>query len=84
MTRPATVTRTPSFISPRRSAGVTPAAVRASAGAAEHLRVAQVTNLVRAMEWLKAEGLWMVGLEAAPGIKDRARVVAFLQEAKRQ
>jgi 23S rRNA (guanosine2251-2'-O)-methyltransferase len=51
----------------RRAAGVTPAAVRASAGAAEQVRVAQVTNLVRAMEWLKAEGLWMVGLEAAPG-----------------
>ena len=51
----------------RRAAGVTPAAVRASAGAAEQVRVAQVTNLVRAMEQLKAEGVWMAGLEAAPG-----------------
>ena len=51
----------------RRAAGVTPAAVRASAGAAEHVRVAQVTNLVRAMEWLKAEGVWLAGLEALPG-----------------
>jgi len=51
----------------RRAAGVTPAAVRASAGAAEQVRVAQVTNLVRAMERLKAEGVWMAGLEAAPG-----------------
>jgi 23S rRNA (guanosine2251-2'-O)-methyltransferase len=50
----------------RRAAGVTPAAVRASAGAAEQIRVAQVTNLVRAMEQLKAEGVWMAGLEAAP------------------
>ena len=50
----------------RRAAGVTPAAVRASAGAAEHVRVAQVTNLVRAMEHLKAEGLWFAGLEAGP------------------
>jgi 23S rRNA (guanosine2251-2'-O)-methyltransferase len=48
----------------RRAAGVTPAAVRASAGAAEHVRVAQVTNLVQAMERLKAEGLWFAGLEA--------------------
>jgi 23S rRNA (guanosine2251-2'-O)-methyltransferase len=50
----------------RRAAGVTPAAVRASAGAAEHMRVAQVTNLVRAMETLKTEGVWLAGLEALP------------------
>jgi 23S rRNA (guanosine2251-2'-O)-methyltransferase len=50
----------------RRAAGVTPAAVRASAGAAEHVRLAQVTNLVRAMEWLKEQGLWLAGLEARP------------------
>jgi 23S rRNA (guanosine2251-2'-O)-methyltransferase len=48
----------------RRAAGVTPAAVRASAGAAEHVQVAQVTNLVRAMEQLKDEGIWLAGLEA--------------------
>jgi 23S rRNA (guanosine2251-2'-O)-methyltransferase len=51
----------------RRAAGVTPAVVRASAGAAEHVLVAQVTNLVRAMEALKARGLWLAGLEALPG-----------------
>jgi len=50
----------------RRAAGVTPAAVRASAGAAEHVLVVQVTNLVRAMESLKAKGLWFAGLEALP------------------
>jgi 23S rRNA (guanosine2251-2'-O)-methyltransferase len=50
----------------RRAAGVTPAAVRASAGAAEHVRVAQVTNLVQAMTQLKAEGVWLAGLEAVP------------------
>lgn len=50
----------------RRAADVTPAAVRASAGAAEHMRVAQVTNLVRAMESLKADGVWLAGLEALP------------------
>ncbi|MGD8625359.1 MAG: 23S rRNA (guanosine(2251)-2'-O)-methyltransferase RlmB [Anaerolineae bacterium] len=50
----------------RRAAGVTPAAVRASAGAAEHLRVAQVTNLVRAMEALKERDVWLAGLEALP------------------
>ncbi|MER3545805.1 MAG: 23S rRNA (guanosine(2251)-2'-O)-methyltransferase RlmB [Chloroflexota bacterium] len=53
-------------IQERRAAAVTPAVVRASAGAVEHMRVAQVTNLVRAMEHLKAQGLWLVGLEATP------------------
>jgi 23S rRNA (guanosine2251-2'-O)-methyltransferase len=51
----------------RRASGVTPAAVRASAGAAEHLSVAQVTNLVRAMEALKAQGVWLAGLDPVPG-----------------
>jgi 23S rRNA (guanosine2251-2'-O)-methyltransferase len=51
----------------RRAADVTPAAVRASAGAAEHVCVAQVTNLVQAMEQLKTEGVWLAGLEARPG-----------------
>jgi len=46
-----------------RAVGITPAVVNSSAGATEHLLVARVTNLVRAMEELKARGLWMVGLE---------------------
>jgi 23S rRNA (guanosine2251-2'-O)-methyltransferase len=50
----------------RRAAGVTPAVVRASAGAAEHARVAQIPNLVQAMKSLKADGVWMAGLDAAP------------------
>jgi 23S rRNA (guanosine2251-2'-O)-methyltransferase len=47
----------------RRAAGLTDAAVRASAGAAAYLRVARVTNLVRAMEEIKEAGYWLVGLE---------------------
>jgi 23S rRNA (guanosine2251-2'-O)-methyltransferase len=50
----------------RRAAGVTPAAVRASAGAAEHVHVAQVGNLVQAMDHLKEQGIWLAGLEALP------------------
>jgi len=46
-----------------RAAAVTPAVVRASAGASEHLRVARVVNLVRAMGVLKEAGLWTVGLD---------------------
>jgi len=47
----------------RRAVGLTEAAVRASAGAAAHLRVARVTNLVRAMEEIKQAGYWLVGLD---------------------
>ncbi len=49
-----------------RAAEVTPAVVNASAGAVEHLRVAQVVNLARALEELKESGVWVVGLEAVP------------------
>lgn len=42
----------------RRSVGLTPAAVKASAGAIEHMKVARVTNLNRTMEELKKQGVW--------------------------
>lgn len=48
----------------RRAAEITPAAAKASAGAVEHLPIARVTNLVRALEDLKELGLWVVGLDA--------------------
>ncbi len=47
----------------RRAAGVTPAAVRASAGAAEHVPVARVPNLVQAMKSLQKAGVWLAGLD---------------------
>jgi 23S rRNA (guanosine2251-2'-O)-methyltransferase len=47
----------------RRSAGVTEAVVEVSAGAAEHLKIARVTNLARTMDDLKQHGLWFVGAE---------------------
>jgi len=47
----------------RRAAGVTPAVSNASAGAVEHLPVAQVTNLNRTIEQLKKKGVWVVGLD---------------------
>ncbi len=46
-----------------RACGITPAAVRASAGGAEHIKIAHVVNLVRAMEKLKESGLWFTGLD---------------------
>jgi 23S rRNA (guanosine2251-2'-O)-methyltransferase len=47
-----------------RAVGVTPAVERASAGAIQHLPVAEVTNLNRAVDDLKQQGLWIVGLDA--------------------
>ncbi len=47
----------------RRSAPLSAVAIKASAGAAEHLRLARVVNLVRALELLKERGLWVVGLD---------------------
>jgi 23S rRNA (guanosine2251-2'-O)-methyltransferase len=47
----------------RRSAPLSPVAVKASAGATEHLRMARVVNLVRALEELKRQNLWVVGLD---------------------
>jgi len=47
----------------RRSAPLSPVAVKASAGAAEHLRIARVVNLVRALEDLKRNNLWIIGLD---------------------
>ena len=52
-----------------RAAAVTPAAVRASAGAAEHLKIARVSNLVVALERFKGAGAWITGLEAVEGAK---------------
>ncbi len=51
----------------RRAVGITPAVVQTSAGAVEHLRVAQVTNLAETISLLKAHDVWVAGLEAAPG-----------------
>ncbi len=44
-----------------RATHVTPAVCKASAGASEHLRVAKVVNLARAIEACKEAGFWSVG-----------------------
>jgi len=48
----------------RRSASITPAACKASAGAVEHLRVARVTNLASWLGAAKEAGAWVYGAEA--------------------
>jgi 23S rRNA (guanosine2251-2'-O)-methyltransferase len=50
-----------------RSASVTPTVIKASAGAAHHVKIHRVTNLRQAMEGLKQSGFWLVGLEASAG-----------------
>jgi 23S rRNA (guanosine2251-2'-O)-methyltransferase len=47
-----------------RCASVTPGAVRASAGATEHARIARVTNIAETLRDLAREGLRTVGLDA--------------------
>ena len=49
------------IIPERRAVGLTPAAVKASAGAVEHIPVARETNLTRTIERLKKEGIWVYG-----------------------
>jgi 23S rRNA (guanosine2251-2'-O)-methyltransferase len=48
----------------RRSAAVTPAVCKASAGAVEHLPVARVRNLADFLGEAKAAGLWTYGAAA--------------------
>ena len=57
-----------------RACGVTPAAVRASAGGAEHLKVAHVVNLPRAMADLKDAGLWFTGLDWGADAKPYTKI----------
>jgi 23S rRNA (guanosine2251-2'-O)-methyltransferase len=52
------------IIPERRAAGLSPAVARAAAGALEHLRIARVNNLVRALGELKERGMWIYGFEA--------------------
>lgn len=49
------------IIPERRAVGLTPAAVKASAGAVEYIPVARETNLTRTIERLKKEGIWIYG-----------------------
>jgi len=48
-----------------RSAPLSATAVKSSAGALEHVPVAEVPNLTRALERLRASGLWCIGLDGA-------------------
>ena len=54
----------PHIVIPKdRSASVTATVVKASAGAAHHVKIYRVTNLRAAMERLKRSGFWLAGLD---------------------
>jgi 23S rRNA (guanosine2251-2'-O)-methyltransferase len=51
------------IIPERRAAGLTPVAVKASAGASEILPIARAGNINRLLETLKEKGFWIYGLD---------------------
>ena len=68
----------------RRSAPLSAVVAKTSAGASEHVRIARVTNLTRALEQMKKQHIWIVGLDerghaglhrlrSAPGLLPGAR-----------
>lgn len=52
------------IIPKRRSAGLTAAVFKTSAGAASWVKVARVSNLVETIKTLKSKGIWVYGAEA--------------------
>lgn len=52
-------------IARNRTAGITPAAIKASAGSWIHLTIAQCGNVVRALATLKEAGYWIAALTPA-------------------
>lgn len=52
------------IIPKRRAVGLTSTVAKASTGAIEHIPVARVTNLSRAVEELKERGVWVAGTDA--------------------
>jgi 23S rRNA (guanosine2251-2'-O)-methyltransferase len=47
----------------RRSAPLSAVTAKSSAGASEHVRIAQVVNITRALEAMKKQNIWIVGLD---------------------
>lgn len=47
----------------RRAVGLTETVSKVSAGALENVKIARVKNLAQTMEYLKEQGLWLVGAE---------------------
>ena len=48
-----------------RAVGITPGVIKASAGAVQFLTIARVANIPRAIDDLRARGVWVAGLDGA-------------------
>jgi len=55
------------FIPRRRSSGLTPVAVKSSAGAAAHVKVSRVVNIARLLDLLRDRGYWIAGIDEKAG-----------------
>jgi 23S rRNA (guanosine2251-2'-O)-methyltransferase len=70
------------IIPKNRAAGPTPAVSKASAGALEHIRLIEVTNLAEAIKTLKSSGWWVYGMVHRGGYsvfsKDLTGMVAIV------
>ena len=55
------------FFPKDRSAQITPVVCKASSGAVEHLKIAAVNNLARALDVVKKAGVWVVGTDMEGG-----------------
>jgi 23S rRNA (guanosine2251-2'-O)-methyltransferase len=66
------------IIPEHRAAAVTPLVSKASAGASELVPIAQVGNLVRALEELRELGLWRAAIHATPDARPIAELDASL------
>lgn len=51
------------LIPERRSAPINATVAKTSAGASEHVKIARVTNLVRSLEQMKKQNVWVLGLD---------------------
>lgn len=47
-----------------RAVGLTPTVYKVASGGAETVPLYKVTNLVRTMQWLKTQGIWLIGTDA--------------------
>ncbi len=66
------------IIPERRAAGLSPAAVKASAGAVEYLPVARITNVSREIEQLQEKGIWTVAAVMDGTAYDREKLTGPL------
>jgi 23S rRNA (guanosine2251-2'-O)-methyltransferase len=53
------------IIPEKRSASVTPAVIKVSVGAAQHIPIAKVVNISRTIDYLKEKGFWIYGTDVS-------------------